>query len=162
LGEGVISTRRGTVRRLCPHPLLYYCQYVPLDCASGSTSGVKPRVAFHLRGKEKGWGNDVRPTCQRQQPNCGAFSISIYYFITTWPRRHLQPSTLELVASLLQLQSSSPTSSLFNFNPPCQLHPSSPQTSSLVAIQIPNPVAVLFSPFSLMAAAVCLMLLLPD
>jgi hypothetical protein len=33
---------------------------------------------------------------------------------------------------LLQLQSSSPTSSLFNFNPPCQLHPSSP-TSTLVA-----------------------------
>jgi hypothetical protein len=36
---------------------------------------------------------------------------------------------------LLQLQSSSPTSSLFNFNPPCQLHPSSP-TSTLVAFQI--------------------------
>jgi hypothetical protein len=24
LGEGVILTRRGTVRRLCPHPLLHY------------------------------------------------------------------------------------------------------------------------------------------
>jgi hypothetical protein len=33
---------------------------------------------------------------------------------------------------------------------------------NLVAIQIPNPVAVLFRPFSLMAATVCLMLLLPD
>jgi hypothetical protein len=43
-----------------------------------------------------------------------------------------------------------PTSSLIatNFNP---LH-----------IQIPNPVVVLFPPFFLMAAAVCLMLLLPD
>jgi hypothetical protein len=30
LGEGVILTRRGTVRRLCPHPLLHYCQYVLL------------------------------------------------------------------------------------------------------------------------------------
>jgi hypothetical protein len=24
-GEGVILTRRGTVRRLCYHPLLHYC-----------------------------------------------------------------------------------------------------------------------------------------
>jgi hypothetical protein len=65
LGKVVILTRRGTVRRLCPRPLLHYYQYVPLDCASGSVSGAKPRVAFHLRGKEKGRGNDVRPTCQR-------------------------------------------------------------------------------------------------
>jgi hypothetical protein len=65
LGEGVtILTRRGTVRRLSPHPLLHYCQYVPLDCASGSVLGVKPLVAFHLRRKEKGRGNDVEPTCQ--------------------------------------------------------------------------------------------------
>jgi hypothetical protein len=63
LGEGVILTRRRTIRRLCPHPLLHYCQYVPLDCASGSVLGVKPRVAFHLRGKEKVRGNDVGPTC---------------------------------------------------------------------------------------------------
>jgi hypothetical protein len=41
-GRGVILTRRGTIRRLCPHPLLHCCQYVPLDCASGSVSGVKP------------------------------------------------------------------------------------------------------------------------
>jgi hypothetical protein len=122
-GRGSILTRRGTVRRLCPHPLLHYCQYVPLDCASGSVLGAKPRVAFHLRGKEKGWGNDVGPTCQRQQPNCGAFSISIYCFITTRPRRHLQPSTLELVAS-------------FNFNPHRQLYPSS--TSILLANFIPR------------------------
>jgi hypothetical protein len=122
LCEGVILTRRGTVRRLCHHLLLHYCQYVPLDCASGSVSGVKPHVAFHLRGKEKGRGNDVGPTCQQQQPNCGAFSISIYCFITTWRRRHLQPSTVELVAS-------------FNFNPSRQLHPSS--TSILLANFIP-------------------------
>jgi hypothetical protein len=111
-------TRHGTVTRLCPHPLLHYCQYVPLNCALVSVSGAKPRIAFHLRWKEKGWGNDVGPTCQRQQPNCDAFSISIYCFITTWPRRHLQPSALELVAS-------------FNFNPSRQLHPSS--TSILLA-----------------------------
>jgi hypothetical protein len=138
-------TRCGTVRHLCPHPLLHYCQYVPLDCALGSISGAKPRVAFHLCGKEKGQGNDVGPTCQRQQPNCGAFSISIYCFSITWPRRHLQPSTLELITSFkfnpsrqlhpLQLQSSLPTSSLVaaNFNPrrhsnskPCRCAISSP------------------------------------
>jgi hypothetical protein len=49
------------------------------------------------------------------------------------------PSTSILVA----------TSSLFNFNPPCQLHPSSPPTSTLAAIQIPNLVAVLFPPLFL-------------
>jgi hypothetical protein len=120
-------TRRGTVRRLCPHPLLHYCHYVPLDCASVSVSGTKPRVAFQLRGKERGQDNDVGPTCQQQQPSCGAFLISIYCFITTWPRRHLQPSTLVALFNFnprrhfipLQLQYSLPTSSLVvaNFNP---------------------------------------------
>jgi hypothetical protein len=90
--------------------------------------------------------NDVGPTCQRQQPNCGAFSLSIYCVITTWPRRHLQPSTLELVALLLQLQSSSPNSYLFNFSPPCQLHPLSPPTSTLVAIKFQTPSLCYFLP----------------
>jgi hypothetical protein len=60
------------------------------------------------------------------------FQFPFICFITTWPRRHLQPSTLELVASLapstsilvanfipLQLQSSLTTSSVVaaNFNP---------------------------------------------
>jgi hypothetical protein len=49
-----------------PHPLLHYCQYVPLDCTSGSISGAKSRVTFQLRGKEKGRGKDVGTTCQRQ------------------------------------------------------------------------------------------------
>jgi hypothetical protein len=160
LGLGVILATRETVRRLCPHALLHYCQYVPFDCASGSASGAKPRVTFHLREKEKGRDNDVGPTCQRQQPNCGTFSIFIYCFITTWPRCHLQPSTLELVAS-------------FNFNPSLQLHPSS--TSILLANFIPRrrqlqpsspfkfqtPSLCYFLPFSLMVA-VSLMLLLPD
>jgi hypothetical protein len=122
LGERVILTRRGTVRRLCPHPLLHYCQYVPLDCALGSVSGAKPRIPFQLRGKEKGRGNDVEPTCQRHQRNCDTFSISIYCFIT-WLRRHIQPSTLKLIASS-------------NFNPRRQLHPSS--TSILLANFIPR------------------------
>jgi hypothetical protein len=69
------------------------------------------------------------------------------------PRAHrLAPSTSILVANFipLQLQSS------------FQIHPSSPQTSTLVAIQTPNPVDVLFPFFSFMAATACLMLLLPD
>jgi hypothetical protein len=112
-----------------------------------------------IRRKEKGWGNDVGPTCQWQQQNCDPFSISIYCFITTLPRRHLQPSTLEFITS-------------FNFNPRRQLHPSS--TSILLANFIPRrqlqplspfkfqtPLMCYFLPFSLMAA-VCLMLLLLD
>jgi hypothetical protein len=59
--------------------------------------------------------------------------------------------------AIFKLQPSSPpstsilvaTPSLINFNPPCQLHPSSPPTSTLVAIQIPNPVVVLFPPLLL-------------
>jgi hypothetical protein len=141
LCEGVILTRRRTVRRLYPHPLLHYYQYEPLDCASGSVSGAKPRIAFQLHGKEKGWSNDVGPTCQRQQPNCDGFSISIYYFITTWPRCHLQPSTLELVAA-------------FNVNPRRQLHPSS--TSILLANFIPRRHQLQpSSPFKFQTSSLC-------
>jgi hypothetical protein len=58
-GEGVILTRNGTVRHLCPHLLLHYCQYVPLDCASGSISGAKPskttrRLSITREGEEAG------------------------------------------------------------------------------------------------------------
>jgi hypothetical protein len=56
---------------------------------------------------------------------------------------NLQPSSPPSISILVT------TSSLFNFNPPCQLHPSSPPTSTLVAIQIPNLVAVLFPPLLL-------------
>jgi hypothetical protein len=87
------------------------------------------------------------------------FNLLFYYDMAEAPSstfnpraRCLAPSTSILVGNFI----------LFNFNPPCQLHPSSPPTSTLVAIQIPNPIAVLFPPFFLMAAAVCLMLLLPD
>jgi hypothetical protein len=55
----------------------------------------------------------------------------------------------------------------FNFNPHCQLHPSSP-TSTLVTInfnpvafQFPNPSLFYFLPFSL-TATLCLIQLLPD
>jgi hypothetical protein len=122
-------TRRGTVRRLCPQPLLHYCQYVPLDCTSGSILGVKPRAAFHLRGKEKGWVNDVGPLVNGNSQTAAPFQFLFIVLL-----RHgrgaifnLQPSsssplsTSILVANFipLQLQSSLPTSSLVaaNFNP---------------------------------------------
>jgi hypothetical protein len=51
VGEGdwvrELLTRRGTVRRLCPHPLLHYYLYVPLDCAPSSVSGAKPSKTAH-------------------------------------------------------------------------------------------------------------------
>jgi hypothetical protein len=108
----------------------------------------KPRIAFELRAKKKGRGNDVGLTYQRQQPNCGAFSISIYYFIT-WPRRLLQPSTLLAFFSFnprRQLHPPSPSTSILvaNFIPRRQLQSSSPSTSTLVSFQFPNPVACLF------------------
>jgi hypothetical protein len=63
----------------------------------------------------------------------------------------------------LQLQSSSPTSSLvtFNVNPHCQLHPSSP-TSTPVAFQFPNPVTFLFPPLLLDARGVLMQQLLDE
>jgi hypothetical protein len=80
------------------------------------------------------------------------------------------PSSTFNPRRLLQLQSSSPTSSLvaFNFNPRCQLHPLSP-TSTFVAFNFkPRPLSFskprrfsISSPFSMMPA-MCLMLLLPD
>jgi hypothetical protein len=56
---------------------------------------------------------------------------------------NLQPSSPRSTSILIA------TSSLFNFNPPCQLHPSSPPTSTLAAFQFLNPVAVLFPPLLL-------------
>jgi hypothetical protein len=52
------------------------------------------------------------------------------------PSSSLPPSTSILVANFIPL----------NFNPPCQLHPSSPPTSTLVAIQIPKLCYFIHSP----------------
>jgi hypothetical protein len=73
------------------------------------------------------------------------FHLLFYYDMAEAPSSTFNPRACRL----LQLQSSLPTSSLFNFDPACQLHPSSPPTSTLVAIQIPNPVIVLFPPLLL-------------
>jgi hypothetical protein len=72
----------------------------------------------------------------------------LFYYMAEAPSSTFNPRARRL----LQLQSSSPTSSLFNFNPPCQLHHSSPTSTliaanfNLVAFQIPNPIVVLFPP----------------
>jgi hypothetical protein len=55
----------------------------------------------------------------------------LFYYMAEAPSSTFNPRRL------LQLQSSSPTSSLFNFNPPCQLHPSLP-TSTPIAFNF-NP-----------------------
>jgi hypothetical protein len=162
LGEGVILTRRGTVRRLCPHHYSITASTwhsIPHPAPFRAQNRPKPRVAFQLRGKEKEWGNDVGPTCQRQQPNCVTFSISIYCFLT-WSRHLLQPSTFI---------------AFFNFNPRHQLHPSSLSTSILVTNIIPRRQLqpsppfnfqtlslFYFLPFSLMPEVCLMLLLLPD
>jgi hypothetical protein len=59
--------------------------------------------------------------------------------------------------AIFNLQPSSPPSTsilLANFIPRRQLQPSSPLTSTLVAFQFPNPVAVLFPPLLLDARGV--------
>jgi hypothetical protein len=92
---------------------------------------------FNYAGRWRGRGNDVGATRQGQQPNCGAFLISIYCF--RWSSRlFLFPNPVAFNFNPRRL--SIPTSSSFNF-----------QTPSLFY----------FLPFSLMVA-VCLMLLLPD
>jgi hypothetical protein len=66
LRERVILTRCETVRRLCPHSLLHYCQYVPLDCASGSVLDAKPLAAA---SGTVSWRSAVRR--QRRRLQCG-------------------------------------------------------------------------------------------
>jgi hypothetical protein len=123
-------TRRRTVRRLYPHPLLYYCQYVPLDCASGSISSAKPRVAFHLAGRRRGRAMMSGPLVNGNIQTVGPFQFPFIVLLqhgrgaifNLQPSSCLSPpSTSILVANFipLKLQSSLPTSSLVaaNFNP---------------------------------------------
>jgi hypothetical protein len=131
LGDGVILTRRGTVRRLYPHPLLHYFQYVPLDCASGSVSGAKPRIAFHLHGKEKGRAMMSSPLVNSSSQTAAPFQFPFFVLsrhgrgaiFNLQPSSSLHPSTSILVANFipLQLQSFLLTSSLVaaNCNPRC-------------------------------------------
>jgi hypothetical protein len=114
-------TRCGTVRRLCPHPLLHYCQYVPLDCASGSVSGAKPCAAFHLHGKEKGWAH-LSTAAAKLWPLFN-FHLLFYYDMAEAPSSTFNPRARHLTRS-------------FNFNPRRQLHPSS--TSILLDNFIPR------------------------
>jgi hypothetical protein len=126
-GERVILTRRGTIRRLCLHPLLHYCPYVPLDCVSGSVSGAKARVAFQLRRKEKGGamisGSLVNSSSQTASPFQFPFIVLLHgrgAIFNLQPSISSPPSTSIIVANFiaLQLQSSLPTSYLVtNFNP---------------------------------------------
>jgi hypothetical protein len=90
--------------------------------------------------------------------NCSSQTAAPFQFPFIVLLQHGRGTTFNLKPS----SSSPPSTSILVANfIPLQLQSSLP-TSSLVAIQIPNPVAVLFPPFSLMAATLCLMLLLPD
>jgi hypothetical protein len=123
-GRGVILTRCKTVRRLFPHPLLHYSQYVPLNCASGSVSGTKPskttcRLSITREGEEAGVmmsGSLVSSSSQTAVP----FQLSFVVLHARAAFFNFNPRCL------LQHQPSSPTSFLVaNFNP-CRLSISKP------------------------------------
>jgi hypothetical protein len=125
LGEGVILTRCETASASAP------THYSITASKSNSTAHWAPSWAqshaspFNYVGRRRGRAKMSGPLVNgSSHANYGAFSISIYYFITTWPRRHLQPSTLFASINFnpclhfipLQLQSSLPTSSLVAAN----------------------------------------------
>jgi hypothetical protein len=136
-----------TVRRLCPHPLLHYFQYMPLDCASGSVSGAKPCVTFQLHGKEKGGAMMSDPRVNGSSQTAAPFQFPFIVLLrhgrgaifNLQPSSLSPPSTSILVANFipLQLQSSLPTSSLVtaNFNP----HRHSNSKPRCCAISSPSP-----------------------
>jgi hypothetical protein len=137
-----------------PHPLLHYCQYVPLDCASGSISGAKPSKTLHRLSIIRE-GEGAGQWCWAHLSTIAAklrclFSFHLlFYYMAEVPSSTFNPHRL------LQIQSLSPTSSLvaYNFGPRCQLHPSLP-TSTLVAFQFPTPDTFLFPPLLLDARGV--------
>jgi hypothetical protein len=129
LGEGVILTRRGTVRRLYPHPLLHYCEYVPLDSHQAPSRAQSHSSPFTYTGKRRGGammsGPLVNGSSQTATPFQFPFIILLRHgrsaIFNLQPSSSPAPSTSILVANFipLQLQSSLPTSSLVaaNFNP---------------------------------------------
>jgi hypothetical protein len=122
-GEGVILTRRGTVNASAPtqysitaskcHKILHRAPIRAQNCP-------KPRIAIQLREK-KGQGQWCRAHSWTTAANYGAFSISMFYYMT-----EAHSSTSTFVA-------------FFSFNPRRQLDPSSPSTLILVANFIPHP-----------------------
>jgi hypothetical protein len=140
-GRGVILTRRVTVWRLCPYPLLHCCKYVPLNCESGSISSAKPTkttlcLSITLEGEGAG-AMMSSPLVSGSSQTAAPFQFPFIVlndrgaFFNLYPRR------------LLQLQPSLPTSSLIaNFNP--RHHQLQPRRLS-----ISKPIAFLFSPLLL-------------
>jgi hypothetical protein len=93
-GGVVILTRRGTVRHLCPHPLLRLCHY----SVSGSVSGAKPsKNTSHLSITREGEGLGamvsgplVSDNSQTKTPFQFPFivldgRVTIFYFQTSSP-----------------------------------------------------------------------------
>jgi hypothetical protein len=133
-------TRRGTVRRLCPHPLLHYCQCCHSIAHRAPFQAQSHASPFNYTGRRRGEammsGPLVNGNSQTTAPFQCPFIVLLRHgrgvIFNLQPSSSSPPSTSILVANLipLQFQSSLPT-------------------STLVAIQIPNPVTVLFPPLLL-------------
>jgi hypothetical protein len=145
LGEGVILTRRLLSAASAPTDYSITastCHLIAHRAPSRAQSHASP---FTYTGRIRGGAMMSGPLVNGSSKTTTPFQFPFIVLL-----RHgrgaifnLQPSSPPSTSILVT------TSSLFNFNPPCQLHPSSPPTSTLVAIQIPNPAAMLFSPFLL-------------
>jgi hypothetical protein len=99
--------------------------YVPLDCASGSVLGAKPSETTHCLSITRGGGGAgammLGPLVNGRSQTAMPFQFPLlFYYMAEAPS-----STSTLI-------------SFFNFNPHCQLHPSSPLTSTLITFNF-NP-----------------------
>jgi hypothetical protein len=101
-------------------------------------------LPFNYAGRRRGGAMMSGPLINSSSPT--AAPSKFLFFVLLHGRGaifNLQPTSPPSTSILVA------TSSLFNSNPPCQLHPSSLPTSTLVAFQFLNPVVVLFPLFLL-------------
>jgi hypothetical protein len=126
LGEGVILTRRGTVRRLCPPPTHYSitastCHSIAHRAPSRARSHASP---FTYTGRRRDGAMMSGPLVNGSSQTAAPFQFQFIVLL-----RHVR-------GAIFNLQPSSPSPRSFNFNPRRQLHPSS--TSILLANFIPR------------------------
>jgi hypothetical protein len=145
LGEGVILTRRGTVRRLCP---THYsitarlCHSIAHRAPSRSRSHTSP---FTYVGRRRGGAMMSGPLVNGNSQTAAPFQFPFIVLLqhgrgaifNLQPSSSSPPSTSILVTNFipLQLQSSLPTSSLVaaNFNP-CRHSNSKPRRCAISSI----------------------------
>jgi hypothetical protein len=91
-GQGSYIDKTRTVRCLCPHPLLHYCQYVPLYCASGSVWATKPskttcRLSITRKGEGVGqWCRAHLSTAADKLRCLFYFHLLFYYMVLGGPK----------------------------------------------------------------------------